>query len=222
MHRVDYLLEYLKDQMDISQITFVLLNDCNSYDQDVYIVTKQNISFFKLWKFNGIWYEVFVDSEQVLHNKLANRDEIIINFLNQFTFYYGNSEKYYFMYSLAKDAKNQYSMSLNKKRKIQYRIKVLSSKVTGDSLNDAFIISSMVYPIAQLLLEKSGVMQCSPKQWTKIIQTKCDSYYCNLFIKMLRQQILVDELQVLIDYLCDDFDGIAIAYDAGNDSTFVC
>ena len=105
MHRVDYLLEYLKNQMDISQIAFVLLNDCKSYDQDVYIMTKQNISFFKLWKFDGIWYEVFVDSEKVLHNKLANKDEIIINFLNQFTFYHGDPDLYHSAYTQAKAAK---------------------------------------------------------------------------------------------------------------------
>lgn len=222
MHRVEYLLDYFKDELDISRLSFILLNNQHSFDQDIYIVTSEDISFFRLWQHEGIWYEVFVDSEKVLNNKLNNQDEIIINFMNQFTFYYGDTEKYQAAHVLAESALNNYCMSQMKKRKVQYRIKVLSSKMTGDVMNDSFVMSSMVYPIAQLLLDKAGVMQCSPKFWTRLIEEKCDAYYFSLFAKVLQSSASESELNELIHYVCDDFAGISITYDGDNDSTFVC
>ena len=222
MYRIKYLLDYFKDQIDLDQISFILLNDQKSFDQDIYIVTKQNVSFFKLWKHDGTWYEVFVDSEKVLHNKIENYDEIILNFMSQFLFYYGDHERYQRIYEMAIKAKKNYVMSLIKRRKIQYRVKVLSSKMTGDALNDTFIISSMAYPIAQLLLEKAGIMQCSPKFWTEKIRENCDGEHYSLFEKLLLRQITGKELQTLIDYVCDDFEGIDLNYGEDNNSTFVC
>lgn len=168
------VLQYVK-RSDILFVTWNgLLN--NSADIDVYIVTKKNsISRVDIFPDkSNMWHELFIDTIDDLQKKLKNYDEIVINFLIEFDFAFGNKKLYQEYLSAAEKRRQSFNnFPEHRKNIILYRIKVLSSKladISNDQITKIFLRNSLVYHIAYYLLVSHNQLPSSPKRWITQLQ----------------------------------------------------
>jgi hypothetical protein len=214
---------YLSKKLNYNDILFVLHNENISTDSDYYVVTNQNVTFFHTFQEdNGCWIEVFVDSLSVHNRKIESNDEIIINFMLQFTLHSGNEEAFWKLKEAAQTAFETFDISELRKSKLSYRIKVLDTKFKGIfDMNDKMILHALVYPITQLLLYKSIIVPDSPKYWYSQIHNALPLNMKLLYDKLLNYTISKQELEKLITYTIDNYSGLYILYSEDTSSTFV-
>lgn len=198
-----------------------------SSDIDIYCITKNTSSSIHMfYDQDGVWNELFVDNIADTYNKLQNVDEIIVNFLLDMDFIYGNKLKYETLQKEAERVKNKYKLPQKRKDVVRYRIKVLSSKYFNpikpvDSLQQHFLLNSLNYYLVQLILENYHIFPSSPKKWILQLKEKLPKQDLDVLENLIKGQISSRKLKQLVNRYTMDLKTIDIDKSKDNKITFI-
>lgn len=220
------MINILKKYIDKDNILFVTQSNPKlSSDVDIYCVTKSKRSSVHIFKENNMWYELFIDNITDANQKMLNIDQICINFLTEMEFCYGDREEYEKLRSQAIAAKNNYHIPNDRRNKIVYRIKVLSSKIFNPNkksrLQRRFLINSISYPTIELILEKHSIFPSSPKNWIYQIKDKVKKDEFKLLTDFLDNKLTDNQLRDFLDLYVGDLESFDIDKSKNNSTTFI-
>lgn len=192
---------------------YILALDEGSTDLDIYVITTAGKSSFITFYYNNRWIEIFIDSVETLNRKIMNYDEIIINFVWQFNLIEGNAYEWNIIRQSVSLMRTKYLLPLERRKKVMYRVHVLATKFRKDDFTNLFIMNTLTYHIAYLLIVNNNEIPDSPRLWPSQIKNLVDENVWKLFDELVRNTISYDSLQVLIGIVLKDFDGLRIEYD---------
>jgi len=201
-----FLENALKKVIDLKNVLFVTAQFTDkSYDIDIYCVVKNNeqsqVSIYK----DHYWIEIFVDTWSNMIQKIKNYDEIAVGFITKMDLVESLSNiKYY--HRAKKIIKKKYTLPEKRKRLLQYRIKVLSSKYFSakSKVDKNFFAGQLLPHLIMAIFNKYGIWPQSPKKWINQIRIlkKPES---RQIIKIMNGTAKADSL---INKLTSDFKGI--------------
>lgn len=189
-----------------NSILFILQNKETSFDNDFYCVFagSSNSKVMMFTDENHIWTEIFADNKNDLDYKLAQYDEIILNFLTQMVFVEGNIEDFNHYKRLALQKKENFIYPIDRIWKLKYRISTLYSKYrnykeVSNDLQLNFILNTLNYPFIQLILITNKIVPASPKQWITQLKEILDDKEFDIISSLIFQTIQANELKYLYE-----------------------
>lgn len=162
----------------------------DSRDLDLYVVQHDDLSSVEMYfDENGRWVEIFFDSTRDLMEKIANVDEISINFICSLPFVWGDRRHYEQILEAAKKCKSDYNLPEQRRNLLRYRVHVLYSKYLGVSpslkMERGFFCNAINYPLIQLIMDSYGVFPESPKLWMQQLKESIPTDEFNLLEKFI-------------------------------------
>jgi hypothetical protein len=185
-----------------------------SSDIDIYCVIQEGCSSVNLaYDANGVWTEVFIDTMADLSQKIANFDEIAMNFILELSFVAGDRAIYDALHATISQAVTGYRLPQHRKNLLKYRIKTLLSKYLSTDLYTEidqahFLLNSMTYPLIQLILEHHQIFPSSPKRWLMQLKTNISDDECALISRFLSHKCSKTEVELLCDRYTGKLDPI--------------
>ncbi len=222
------LTKIIQNYVDLNDVIFVTSNNKkNSSDYDIYIIVQSKVkSSVHIFYMDNELYEIFIDNSIDLSTKIDNYDEIAINFLIELPFIYGDQKRYNEFKELAVKKIQNYKLPEDKKNKIRYRVKVISSKLFNPDNNSTyeqsiFLRNSLTYPLIQLILDYHSIFPSSPKRWIKQIKEKVKpDEYMEISI-LFDSEVDIQQLKKLIEKYSGKLLPINMDKSAENSTTFI-
>ena len=222
--------DLLKDYVEEKDILFVTWNKGrkNSADLDIYAIVKapatSRVEMF--YDEAGLWHEIFIDTEEDLQKKLANFDEIALNFLLELDFAYGNESVYKKYLDQAAVDRGRFAEYPHRRLIVlEYRIKVLHSKYkdpSNDALTKKFLLNTLNYYVVSLLLLKYNTLPSSPKRWITQLEKMLPQKDKDLLYGLIDGDIHSEDLDEWMKSLTSDLKSMSIDKSGGeNNLTFI-
>lgn len=224
------VIDLLKDYVEEKDILFVTWNKGrkNSADLDIYAIVKtpatSRVEMF--YDEAGLWHEIFIDTEDDLQKKLANFDEIALNFLLELDFAHGNESAYKKYLDRAAAERDRFAEYPHRRLIIlEYRIKVLHSKYkdpSNDALTKKFLLNSLNYHVVSLLLLKHNTLPSSPKRWITQLEKILPQKDKDLLHTLIDGSINSEALDTWMKSLTSDLRSMSVDKSGGeNNLTFI-
>ncbi|MEK7534314.1 MAG: hypothetical protein AAB600_03145 [Patescibacteria group bacterium] len=207
--KTNWIEKELEKFVERGSILFVTAQGADkSSDIDIYCVIKNGLkSQIHIYKKNNCWIEVFIDTWDDMASKIKNFDEIAVGFISKMDPLARLSNVYYHRKAL-KLIGAKYKLPNERKRLLQYRIKVLASKYYSsvNEKNEHFFVGQLMPFLIMAVFSKYGVWPKSPKKWIwQLEQIKKPE--SKQLLKILDGKAKVDNL---IEELTLDFEGISL------------
>ncbi|TSC95361.1 MAG: hypothetical protein Athens101410_611 [Parcubacteria group bacterium Athens1014_10] len=201
--------------VNLDNILFVTTQSIDiSSDIDIYCVAKNNIkSQVHIYKKNGYWIEVFIDTWDDMRQKIKNNDEIVVGFIlrMQLIEFLSNRNAFNDAVQLIND---KYEIVQERKTILMYRIKVLSSKYLSatNTQTRSFFKGQLIPLFALIVFDKYGVWPESPKKWIEQLK-RMKKTESRQIVQCIDSDENIDEL---IKISTKNFKGIHIEKDSEN------
>lgn len=224
------VIDLLKDYVEENDILFVTWNKGrkNSADLDIYAIVKAPASsrVEMFYDEAGLWHEIFIDTEDDLQKKIANFDEIALNFILELDFAYGDQNAYKKYLDRAAAERDSFAEYPHRRLIIlEYRIKVLHSKYkdpSNDALTKKFLLNSLNYHVVSLLLLKHNTLPSSPKRWITQLEKILPQRDKDLLLGLINGDINSEDLDEWMKSLAGDLKSMSIDKSGSeNDLTFI-
>lgn len=198
----------------------------NSSDIDIYCITTGESSVQLFYNEKREWVELFIDNISDVYKKIANVDEIAINFIRELKFVSGNREVYSKLLTKTSGVTENYHLPPNRKNLLKYRVKVLLSKYLKPEAElslaqQHFILNAISYPLIQLILEHHNIFPSSPKRWLIQLQHALSINEFDMLSGFLAHQCDRNAVIALCEKYADKPDPISIKKTRDNDVTFL-
>ncbi|HEY0027407.1 MAG TPA: hypothetical protein VGC35_06015 [Allosphingosinicella sp.] len=190
-------------------IVFVTSNrgfaESRSTDIDVYCVIRSGCSRIEMFEdHEGTWVEFFIDTLADLRAKIANMDEIAINFILEMPFVDGDRSAFDAIHAEVSELIRQYRLPPERRNLLKYRVKVLLSKYLNPepgagAAQTHFLLNAMSYPLVQLALEEHGIFPSSPRRWLSQMRDAMPVEAFEALARFLAHAATHDEVITLCD-----------------------
>jgi len=211
-------------------ILFVLSNENDensiSSDTDIYCVTSGSSSVHLSYDKNQEWVELFIDNISDLKAKIANVDEIALNFIRELKFVSGDIELYQSILAEVTDVISNYVIPEYRVNILKYRIKVLLTKYlnpdpSSDIIQENFILNAMAYPLIQLIFLEHKIFPLSPKKWISQLENELAEVDFLAIRSFINRQCSHEDVIKLCDRYAGGLEDIDIDKKVNNNLTFI-